>query len=96
MPGTEKLSVRVRMYRHGLGDCFLLTFGRENAHDFNLLIDCGIFFGTKHGKEIMEEVAADISQTTKGRLNAVKSGSAGPKMKTIRNTNSSASATGRY
>lgn len=33
--------VRVRMYRHGLGDCFLLTFRKRNNEPFNILIDCG-------------------------------------------------------
>jgi glyoxylase-like metal-dependent hydrolase (beta-lactamase superfamily II) len=32
---------RVRMYRHGLGDCFLLTFPRAGRDPFQLLIDCG-------------------------------------------------------
>ncbi|MFG6429336.1 hypothetical protein [Roseateles sp. LYH14W] len=32
---------RVRMYRHGLGDCFLLTLPRKGAAPFNMLIDCG-------------------------------------------------------
>lgn len=33
--------VRVRMYRHGLGDCFLLTFPRAGRDPFQMLIDCG-------------------------------------------------------
>src|SRR5262249_2013551 len=41
-PGTpEKYRVRVRMYRHGLGDCFLLTFPRNGNKPFQMLIDCG-------------------------------------------------------
>ena len=34
------MRVRVRMYRQGLGDCFLLTFG-EGAAARHALIDCG-------------------------------------------------------
>ncbi len=40
----EKFSVRIRMYRPGLGDCFLLTF-RNGSQDRHILIDCGIFLG---------------------------------------------------
>jgi hypothetical protein len=29
------------MYRHGLGDCFLLTFPRKTGGPFHMLIDCG-------------------------------------------------------
>jgi len=37
-----KFRVRVRMYRHGLGDCFLLTFPRKGRDPFHMLIDCGV------------------------------------------------------
>lgn len=38
---TTKYRVRVRMYRHGLGDCFLLTFPRKRKPPLQMLIDCG-------------------------------------------------------
>jgi len=39
-------AARIRMYRHGLGDCFLLTFptspkSSNRGRDFQVLIDCG-------------------------------------------------------
>lgn len=37
----KKFRARVRMYRHGLGDCFLLTFPRKKKEPFHMLIDCG-------------------------------------------------------
>jgi hypothetical protein len=37
----ENYRVRVRMYRQGLGDCFLLTFPRSGKKPFQILIDCG-------------------------------------------------------
>lgn len=41
-PGSpSSYRVRVRMYRQGLGDCFLLTFPRKNQSPFQILIDCG-------------------------------------------------------
>jgi hypothetical protein len=59
------------MYRQGLGDCFLLTLNREDQEDFNILIDCGLFQGTKNAKMIMQNVAQNISETTNKRLNVV-------------------------
>lgn len=43
--------VKVRMYRTGLGDCFLLAFPKAptpaDPHDvFYLLVDCGVYFRT--------------------------------------------------
>jgi glyoxylase-like metal-dependent hydrolase (beta-lactamase superfamily II) len=70
MPNHNKLSVRVRMYRQGLGDCFLLTFTR-GQEIFNLLIDCGIFFLTKNGAKIMTQVAESLRDSTDKHLNAV-------------------------
>jgi glyoxylase-like metal-dependent hydrolase (beta-lactamase superfamily II) len=41
-PGSPKnYRVRVRMYRQGLGDCFLVTFPRGRQAPFQMLIDCG-------------------------------------------------------
>lgn len=41
-PGTpSEYRARVRMYRHGLGDCFLVTFPRNDRPPFQMLIDCG-------------------------------------------------------
>ena len=38
-----KYRARVRMYRHGLGDCFLVTFPRPDGKPpFQMLIDCGV------------------------------------------------------
>jgi len=62
-------NVRVRMYRQGLGDCFLLSFGRDSAFEdaSHVLIDCGTLGATTTGVTI-QEVASDIVQTTKKKL----------------------------
>ena len=39
-------AVKVRMYRQGLGDCFLVTLPRTNGQPYYLLIDCGVILGT--------------------------------------------------
>lgn len=59
--------VRVRMYRHGLGDCFLITIPDGNARA-HVLIDCGVLKGTEDAAARMQEVAKDIRDTTGGRL----------------------------
>ena len=58
--------VRVRMYRSGLGDCFLVTFdpGGKNIH---MLIDCGSL-GAKTTGVKLADVVADIRKTTNDHL----------------------------
>jgi hypothetical protein len=62
---TAPRTVRVRMYRQGLGDAFLLTFTRQGA-PFYMLIDCGVFMGTPNAQAKMQQVATDIARTTAG------------------------------
>ena len=61
--------VRVRMYRQGLGDCFLVTFftGPEPVH---MLIDCGTLGATTTGVK-MPDVIKNISDTTGAHLNVL-------------------------
>ncbi|HKR00111.1 MAG TPA: MBL fold metallo-hydrolase [Pyrinomonadaceae bacterium] len=68
--GSNKLSVRVRMYRQGLGDCFLLTFSRGRKK-FNMLIDCGVLQGTVDAATLMTEIVNHVHEETGGRLNLV-------------------------
>lgn len=57
-------AVRVRMYRHGLGDCFLLSFPRPRAHDFRVLIDCGVILGTPDGSAAVRKVVENLKTET--------------------------------
>ena len=61
--------VRVRMYRQGLGDCFLLTFnpGGDEKH---VLIDCGTL-GAKYTDVKLPDVIAEIDKKTNGHLHLV-------------------------
>lgn len=61
---------RVRMYRQGLGDCFLLSFPGE-TQPVHMLIDCGVILGTQNPKPIMQKVVADIKDATGGRLDVL-------------------------
>lgn len=57
--------VRIRMYRPGLGDCFLLSFG-DGVQARSVLIDCGVFVGTSGEKDRLRQIAADVVRTAAG------------------------------
>ena len=58
-------SLRVRMYRHGLGDCFLITLPKTDGTPFYIMIDCGIVVGSPN-PSIMEDVVESIIADTNG------------------------------
>jgi hypothetical protein len=62
--------VRVRMYRQGIGDAFLLSFhtGDTPAH---ILIDCGVLTGTRDGRAWMQNIAEDVARESAGQLHAI-------------------------
>jgi hypothetical protein len=62
-------NVRVRMYRQGLGDCFLITFdvGGDEKH---MLIDCGSLGSTTTGVKLVD-VVKDIRTVTNDHLHLV-------------------------
>lgn len=50
-------TVRVRMFRHGLGDCHLLTFRKTDQKPFHLLIDFGALNrDATHMRKFAEEI----------------------------------------
>src|SRR5215831_13815514 len=59
---------RVRMYRQGLGDCFLLTFPGADGKPFYMLIDCGVVLGTPNPQDAMQSVVEDIGKTTNNHI----------------------------
>lgn len=63
-------SVRVRMYRPGLGDCFLITFQEEDKVA-QMLVDCGVFLGTQNGADRIREIAEDVRAQTNGEIDVV-------------------------
>ncbi|MEO0784004.1 MAG: MBL fold metallo-hydrolase, partial [Pseudomonadota bacterium] len=66
---------RVRMYRQGQGDCFLIAFPRQGANENNpvyLLIDCGIMNGSEIKEDVgLEEVIDHIHDATGGKIDYV-------------------------
>ncbi|HEX9991076.1 MAG TPA: MBL fold metallo-hydrolase [Chloroflexia bacterium] len=67
MQPQATLVVKVRMYRQGFGDCFLLSFLR-GGQTFNMLIDCGVLENTEKKAAIMRLVAQDIKVVTANRI----------------------------
>lgn len=59
---AQSPGVRVRMYRQGLGDCFLVTFAPDSAAPFHMLIDCGLILGTPDPVPKMKQVAESIKE----------------------------------
>lgn len=64
-------TVRVRMYRQGLGDCFLVSLLREGARPFHLMIDCGVILGTPAAAERLRKVVAAIVAETGGYVDVL-------------------------
>jgi hypothetical protein len=58
-------SVKVRMYRHGFGDCFLLSFFHQQQRVFSMLVDCGIKHNTRSKTVPIEDVIGDLKETLK-------------------------------
>jgi hypothetical protein len=64
--------VIVRMYRQGLGDCFLLAFApADRASPCYVLIDCGVHARQDDGPHRMKEVMDDLKAATAGRIDVV-------------------------
>jgi len=63
-------AARIRMYRQGLGDCFLLSLPRAAGSgkdgDFHILFDCGAIIGTENRADRLRQVVQDIIRTTGG------------------------------
>ncbi len=62
-PGAKLKNVRIRMYRHGLGDCFLLTFTNHSGEVQHMLVDCGVL-GFTGGEKRLDLTAMDIKAET--------------------------------
>jgi hypothetical protein len=66
---SGRFRVKIRMYRQGLGDCFLITIPRKTGGPFYAVIDCGVILGTADAGKIMNDVVEHLITTTKGRIN---------------------------
>ena len=64
-------SMRVRMYRQGLGDCFLLTFTNNEQKKHHMLIDCGVLPLSSGATGRLDLIAQDILAETGQHLDVV-------------------------
>ena len=64
-PATPaKQKATIRMYRLGVGDCFLLSFPRPGQDDdFRILIDCGVHQSQPGRTQRMKETVEDLQKT---------------------------------
>ena len=65
-----EVGIRVRMYRVGFGDFFLITCLDDKGTPRHIVIDCGVFKGTSQTGDIqsIEAAVADMAQTTNGQV----------------------------
>ena len=69
-PAAGEVGIRVRMYRVGFGDFFLLSLAQDNKQPLHIIIDCGVFKGTSQTGDIgsIEAAVNDMAQTTGGTV----------------------------
>lgn len=70
-PPPAQPDVQIRMYRLGIGDCFLLALPRDGGGAFHMLIDCGIHAAEADGPDRIRRVAQDIHDRTGGHLDVI-------------------------
>jgi len=68
-PAADETGLRVRMYRVGFGDFFLVTVPSDDGPQ-HILIDCGVTPGTTHKGDIgtIRDAVADMAEETQRRL----------------------------
>lgn len=68
---TQPSRVKIRMYRVGVGDCFLLAFPRTGSDDFRILIDCGVHQAQQNGMTQLKKAIDDVHAISGGKLDVV-------------------------
>lgn len=64
-PADAKVGIRMRMYRVGFGDFFLLSFPSASGSPLHVLVDCGV-----HAVDLgsINAAIADMAEVTQGNL----------------------------
>ena len=70
-PSRDDDKVRIRMYRLGVGDCFLVRLPKTDGGVFTMLIDCGVHTSQSGGSIQIRKVAADLQAQTGGHFDVV-------------------------
>ena len=65
--------IRIRMYRVGFGDFFLLSFLRDSGAPLHVIIDCGVFKGTSQTGDIgsIEAAVGNMADVTDGNIELI-------------------------
>lgn len=63
-------AIKIRMYRQGLGDCFLVTIDRAKSKPFRMMIDCGVILGTSDSGAKLGNVIRNIISSTEDKPGA--------------------------
>jgi hypothetical protein len=65
-PQQGEVGIRVRMYRVGFGDFFLVSLLGTDGKPVHMIIDCGVFKGTSQTGDLgsIEAAVADMAETT--------------------------------
>lgn len=65
-----EVGVRIRMYRVGFGDFFLITFRADDNSEAHVIVDCGVFKGTSQTGDIgsIQAAVADMLEATKRQV----------------------------
>lgn len=66
--GSAVDQITVRMYCHGFGDCFLLSFLEKGEMVYCMLVDCGMLTGNT---DLLKQALSDIKGYCGGRLDVV-------------------------
>jgi beta-lactamase superfamily II metal-dependent hydrolase len=61
---NSSFRIKIRMYRQGLGDCFLITLPKKGQGNFYVMIDCCVVTATEKPEEKMKDVLQDIAKVT--------------------------------
>jgi hypothetical protein len=70
-PTTSKGSVdsiSVRMYCHGFGDCFLITFYEKEKPIYRMVVDCGMLTGNS---DTLKQAIQDVTTECAGKIDVV-------------------------
>ena len=66
---SARYRAKIRMYRQGLGDCFLISLPRAGGgRPYYLMIDCGVILGTAEPSPKMTAVVENIAAVTNGEI----------------------------
>ncbi|MFO0834007.1 MAG: hypothetical protein U0638_03480 [Phycisphaerales bacterium] len=63
--------MKIRMYRQGFGDCYLLAFGGESGAQTYVMIDMGVVYAAPGKPATMKSIASSIHAATGGHVDVL-------------------------